>query len=101
MAEYFELADDQAAIEEEEDPIAECPNSFDEISEPKLFIPPSDIMIRVTKRSSKSVNFPYPVGLLAVDLIYCACYVSSIHSLTSFFAPAQQAAARKMFEIFS
>ncbi|CAH8388486.1 unnamed protein product [Eruca vesicaria subsp. sativa] len=31
MAEYFELVDDQAAIEE--DPIAECPNSFDEISD--------------------------------------------------------------------
>ncbi|KAG2255156.1 hypothetical protein Bca52824_074450 [Brassica carinata] len=31
MAEYFELADDLSAIEE--DPIAECPNSCDEISD--------------------------------------------------------------------
>ncbi|KAJ0236219.1 Kinetochore protein [Hirschfeldia incana] len=60
MAEYFELADDQAAIEEE-DPIAECPSSFDEISDntqdavSKLLIPPPD-KIRVTKRSSKSYS---------------------------------------------
>uniref|UniRef100_A0A0D3DIL5 Uncharacterized protein n=1 Tax=Brassica oleracea var. oleracea TaxID=109376 RepID=A0A0D3DIL5_BRAOL len=57
MAEYFEPPDDdQAAIEE--DPIAECPNDCDEISDntedavSMLLIPPSD-KIRVTKRSSK------------------------------------------------
>ena len=65
MAEYFEPPDDdQAAIEE--DPIAECPNDCDEISDntedavSMLLIPPSD-KIRVTKRSSKPVIYPYPV----------------------------------------
>lgn len=60
MAEYFELADDQAAMEE--DPIAECPNDCDEISDntedavSKLLIPPPH-QNRVTKRSSNSVIF--------------------------------------------
>ncbi|KAG5391267.1 hypothetical protein IGI04_032808 [Brassica rapa subsp. trilocularis] len=60
MAEYFEPPDDdQAAIEE--DPIAECPNDSDEISDntedavSMLLIPPPD-KIRVTKRSSKSYS---------------------------------------------
>lgn len=68
MAENFERASDQAAIEE--DPIAECPNDFDESREAlhgctedpvsKLLVPPPD-KIRVIKRSSKLVIFPYPV----------------------------------------
>ncbi|KAF8086668.1 hypothetical protein N665_0615s0016 [Sinapis alba] len=60
MAEYFEPVDDHQA-DIEEDPIAECPNDCDEISDntqdavPKLLIPPPD-KITVTKRSSKSYS---------------------------------------------
>lgn len=102
MAEYFEPPDDdQAAIEE--DPIAECPNDSDEISDntedavSMLLIPPPD-KIRVTKRSSKSVNFSFSSGL-AVDLLLSLSFL--FHSFIGrLFAPVQQA-PRKMFEICS
>ncbi|CAH8283642.1 unnamed protein product [Eruca vesicaria subsp. sativa] len=60
MVGYFEPVDDQAAIEE--DPIAECPNSFDEISDntqdaiSNLVVPPPEKIRVTTKRSSKSYS---------------------------------------------
>lgn len=70
MAENFEPASDQEAVEE--DPIAECPNDFDESREvlqgctedviSKLLVPPPD-KIRVIKRSYKPVNFSLFSGL--------------------------------------
>ncbi|XP_018447970.1 uncharacterized protein LOC108819430 isoform X3 [Raphanus sativus] len=62
MAEYFELADDQAAMEE--DPIAECPNDCDEISDntedavSKLLIPPPH-QNRYSRRQGKSLKFAH------------------------------------------